>query len=123
MEIIPVYSTPYSFIFGGRNDDKNATYDEVFVLSLPGFFWSQAQYTSQAPRANQACAMIGNRQMLSVGGYRKNLPYPNYWTDPDPWPMGLGIFDLSKMKWSSSYDPNAPPYAQPQVVKDWYRNG
>lgn len=39
----------------------------------------------------------------------------------DPWPQGLGVFDLTKMEWLDSYDPNADPYVTPDVVKDGIR--
>ena len=36
---------------------------------------------------------------------------------PDPWPQGLGIFDLSAMQWSDSYDSSASAYVTPQLMK------
>ena len=39
----------------------------------------------------------------------------------DPWPQGIGIFDLSNMEWKDHYDPEAGPYRTPEAVKDWYR--
>ena len=43
---------------------------------------------------------------------------------PDPWPQGLGIFDLTAMEWKEGYDPAAAPYVTPDAVKAYYqRNG
>ncbi|KAK3703008.1 hypothetical protein LTR37_014738 [Vermiconidia calcicola] len=35
----------------------------------------------------------------------------------DPWPQALGVFDLSAMEWSSSFDPYADQYITPAKVK------
>lgn len=40
--------------------------------------------------------------------------------DRDPWDNGLGIFDLTKLEWRSSYNASAAEYDSPQIVKDWY---
>ena len=43
---------------------------------------------------------------------------------PDPWPQGLGIFDLTAMEWEEEYDPAAAPYVTPDAVKAYYhQNG
>ena len=43
---------------------------------------------------------------------------------PDPWPQGLGVFDLTAMEWKGEYDPAAAPYVTPDTVKAYYqRNG
>ena len=43
---------------------------------------------------------------------------------PDPWPQGLGIFDLTAMEWKEGYDSAASPYVTPDAVKAYYqRNG
>ena len=35
----------------------------------------------------------------------------------DPWPQGLGIFDLSAMQWADLYDSSAASYVTPDSVK------
>lgn len=45
-----------------------------------------------------------------------------YWSNADPWPQGLGVFDLTEMVWADSYDPSAGPYVTPKVVKEYYLN-
>jgi hypothetical protein len=37
----------------------------------------------------------------------------------DPWPAGVGVFDLSHMVWKDSYDPSAASYVTPQPIKDY----
>ncbi|KAL8670706.1 MAG: hypothetical protein Q9168_004776 [Polycauliona sp. 1 TL-2023] len=34
--------------------------------------------------------------------------------------QGLGVFDLTVMRWSDRYDAHAEPYETPAVVKAWY---
>ena len=33
---------------------------------------------------------------------------------PDPWKQGLGIFDMSAMKWNNGCDSKAKPYVSPE---------
>ena len=61
--------------------------------------------------------------MISVGGYQDHLPQPNAWADPDTFPQGLGIFDLSDSVWKDGFSADAGEYEQPQAVKDFYQNG
>lgn len=35
----------------------------------------------------------------------------------DPWPFGIGIYDLSAMEWKDTYDADAAPYVTPELVK------
>ena len=94
-------------------------YDEVYVLSLPAFAWFKADYTAMQSRQKHTCEVFG-RQMLSIGGYSttdNNLGH----LSTDRFSQGLGIFDLTAMQWSDSYDANAEPYQTPDVVKAWYR--
>jgi hypothetical protein len=54
--------------------------------------------------------------MIVVGGIPPSI-LATYFTK-DPWPQGLGIFDLTEMKWKDSYDADAAPYVTPQQIKD-----
>ncbi|KAL8680703.1 MAG: hypothetical protein Q9186_003099 [Xanthomendoza sp. 1 TL-2023] len=99
----------------------NTALDEVYVLSLPAFAWFKADYSAQHPRIHHKCHLVGNRQMLSVGGHDPTNVYNDTTATPDPFAHGLGIFDLSTMQWSDRYDADAKPYVTPEVVKAWYR--
>ena len=120
----------YSFIYGGwaagdkganltpQENATNTALDEVFVLSLPGFVWFKANYTAANPRNGHRCHVVGNRQMLVVGGvdsrfYNDSLQYNH--TRPDTFSQGLGVFDMTEMQWSDQYDANAESYVTPQV--------
>ena len=60
--------------------------------------------------------------MISIGGKTVNSTEtakdPNL---PDPWPNGIGIFDMTAMEWKAKYDADAAPYVTPDVVKTYYR--
>ncbi|KAK3313218.1 hypothetical protein B0H66DRAFT_569792 [Apodospora peruviana] len=107
------------FMYGGAEVENRESSDEVYVLSLPGFVFFQGP-GSNARRSGLSCALVGRRQMLSVGGCDGYLPYPDSLLDPDPWKNGLGVFDLSDMAWRDRYDADAAAYESPAVVRDWY---
>ena len=123
----------YRFVYGGLDLDRdsisgnitftqyeeNVALDEVHVLSLPAFAWFKADYPARHPRQRHNCHVVGNRQMLSIGGLDPTMVYNNT-IPPDPFKQGLGIFDLTAMQWSDRYDANAEPYATPRIIKDWY---
>lgn len=65
--------------------------------------------------------------MISVGGIvvRSNSSsqiYDKTHGDPDPWPQGLGVFDMTDMVWASEYNPSAGSYITPNIVKAYYKS-
>ncbi len=69
--------------------------------------------------------------MVSIGGvvanvsqdtsYTQWLHEDYYYNPPDPWPQGIGIFDMTAMEWKEGYDADAAPYMTPDVVKAYYQ--
>ncbi|KAF5648931.1 kelch repeat [Fusarium sp. NRRL 52700] len=110
------------YIYGGWNtwNDKTKAYGDVWVLSLPAFRWFKAEVDGPK-RGLHGCALVGKRQMLSIGG--NNWGKDEGWKDKDPWTQGIGILDLPSLTWSSEYDAEAEDHESPKVVKDWYENG
>ena len=130
------------FIYGGHSDAfvdwangyepnssqeaAQAIYNVVYVLSIPGFVWFKANDTSAHPRTGHSCEQIGPRSMISIGGLDPTVGWhdDNSWTNPwnktDPWNQTLSVFDMTNLSWTGSYDPQAPRYEVPQVVRDWY---
>ncbi|KAI0850503.1 hypothetical protein F5Y00DRAFT_232389 [Daldinia vernicosa] len=112
------------FIYGGSPVADGSPLSDVYVLSLPGFqfFRSDSRGT---PRADHGCAVVGKgkRQMLSYGGVDAGpgLHFQNMTSDP--WKQGLGIYDMSEMIWTNSYDVDAADYESPAMVRDWYAQG
>ncbi|KAK4172368.1 hypothetical protein QBC36DRAFT_247700 [Triangularia setosa] len=112
------------FIYGGISLSTAKTVGEVYVLSLPGFVFFKAPI-EQSPITNRddhTCVVAGKRQMITVGGYDETFS-PDYWVNQDTWSNGLGVFDLTEMKWSDGYDAAAEEYKSPAVVKAWYSQG
>ncbi|KAI0449191.1 hypothetical protein F5B21DRAFT_62696 [Xylaria acuta] len=112
------------FLYGGVSDQLRDTSPEVYVLSLPGFVFFKGP-TDAPPRSDHQCAVVGQgkRQMLSLGGVdgeNRTFTAP---TTADPWPYGIGILDMTELKWTDSYDPDAPAYDSPTVAKEWYDAG
>lgn len=98
------------------------TYDDVFVLSLPGFVWHQVE-SAEGPRSHHSCVIAGQRQMISIGGYQDHLGSPDAWTDADPYPQGIGIFDLTESVWKEDFDARAAQYEPPGMVRAFYDTG
>ena len=115
-----------SFIYGGDDEDGEArnTLSDIHVLSIPAFQWFEIEpETQNTRRTYHDCASAGNSQMIVVGGIDRTANDGHYWGGTDEWKQGLGIFDMHELKWRDSYDPEAPPYEAPAVVREWYEKG
>ncbi|KAH0431290.1 kelch repeat protein [Colletotrichum camelliae] len=107
------------FVFGGHNPELGAWYDDTYVLSLPGFVWTQIKRCEgKLSKTKHACAVIGHRQMLSVGG----MGMHGDWSNPDPYPQGLAIFDMTEWTWSQDYDADAKEYVTHEKIQNWYQD-
>lgn len=122
----PHAKRPISFIFGGAlnpafdlaaPDDEG--YKDVYLLSLPAFQWFKANATVDVRRASHTCSVIGKRQTISIGGRfpssRRALGH-----QPDPWSSGIGIFDMTLLRWQDHYYAGTEKYDMPDVVKSHY---
>ncbi|KAL1634846.1 hypothetical protein SLS58_010529 [Diplodia intermedia] len=110
------------FLYGGWNAAKgSATYNDTYVLSLPAFRWFRGP-NATAARLNHGCHAVGagRRQFVSVGGADNNVETAARWTTADPWKQGLGVFDMTEMRWAAGYDADAAAYEVPSVVREWY---
>lgn len=111
------------FLFGGYNERLNTTFDDVHILTIPGFNWFRVNPSSTpTPRCWHACVTAGKgrRQMIAVGGVRPEFRWPRIWTDRDSLPQGIGVLDMTSLTWRDSFDASLPEYEQPDVVKQWY---
>lgn len=95
-------------------DDTDSS--NVYILMLPAFRWIRV--TGSAPsRADSSCQLVGNRQMLSVGGWDTTFTAD---VTAETWPYGLGLFDITALSWSTNYDAKAEPYVRSDVVSSFY---
>ena len=123
------------FLYGGQvsngaydvssvSQKINAGLDEVYILSLPSFVWFKANYTPSDPRRGHTCNIIGNRQMLSIGGLDPSAAsYEAAENDTDPFWEGMKVFDLTTLRWTNFYNANAAPYLAPGPVAAHYAAG
>ena len=110
------------YMYGGYDGivgSNNQQYDEIWVLSLPGFTWQQLDSSHKSARIGHTCHLVGKRQLLSIGGADPSLIDP--WSVPDysSW-NGLGVYDLSAASWSAGFNVSADPYQRPGAVQSWY---
>lgn len=106
------------------NSRLSTAYDELYVLTIPGFQWFRADYAAFNPRADHACVLAGNRQMIVIGGMNEGISdQVEKYEDLDPWVNGLGVFDVSELQWKNHYEAGAEKYQSPAVVRQWYSDG
>jgi len=114
----------HSFVFGGLDKPNAQCYEDIYVLSIPGFVWHRIQAPSGGgPRHSHQCVVVGGNKMLSIGGINEFDGWPGVWLRKDPFPNGLGILDLTELKWTNNFDPTIKTYDSPDVVKNWYAQG
>ncbi|KAK3342431.1 hypothetical protein B0H65DRAFT_540097 [Neurospora tetraspora] len=102
------------------------SYDDFYILTLPGFAWFQVPDRTPEPRGETSCAVIGNRQMIIVDGHdfaQRQGGLSRSWKIQDTFPQGLGLFDMVDLTFvqNFSYNAHAEAYRTPKVIEDWYR--
>jgi hypothetical protein len=107
----PDNSSHNIYIYGGRNPINDIIYDDMYALSMPSFIWTQI-YSGDSPRYGHTCHLVGNRQLVTVGGQSST----NMTASCDWELKGVGIMDLSAGKWGSIYNANAAPYTVTQQI-------
>ena len=112
-------------MFGGATNDtydatnsNEAAYRDVYLLSLPAFTWLRVGKTQNLRRRAMRCQLIGNSQMLVIGG---SFFANDDRSRVDPWPNGMAVFDLSTLDWTESYNHLAEKYRRPSIVQGLYQ--
>ncbi len=100
-------------------------YDEAFVLSLPSFRWFKADYPALHPRHGLTCNHLSGGQIVTIGGVdtTQNGPtslYNGVFNTQDPFPQGLGVFDLNMMGFRSNYTANQTTYTLNPDIQNYY---
>lgn len=113
--------TRASYMWGGRGGgltDFSATVadsDDVYILTLPAFHWIKANAETTTYRSGPSCQVVGN-QLVSVGGVD-----PSQSRTKDSWRYGIGILDMTELRWKSGFNHTAPAYARPDLVNNFYK--
>lgn len=71
-------------------------------------------YSGRANRFGHTCHIVGNRQMITVGGISRS----NITSDCDWESMGVAILDLTLMSWGSIFDSVAAPYQVNSMISE-----
>ncbi|MCJ1462821.1 hypothetical protein MMC07_001424 [Pseudocyphellaria aurata] len=99
-------------------------FDEIYILTLPAFYWIKVDYTPQHPRHGHTCNPVGGSQVLTIGGLDTNSSNDSYYspfdTSADPFTQGLAIFDMTRLQFADQFTANAPSYVQSDRVKAYY---
>lgn len=111
-------SSSFNIYSYGGYDGLNITgdfNDDVWVLSLPSFTWTQVYAgTASHGRAGQRCVLPYPDQMFVVGGYTSMAT-----SEPCLEDNILQVFNLSSAEWLTSYDPEVwSNYTVPTAVVD-----
>ncbi|KAF2182846.1 hypothetical protein K469DRAFT_669317 [Zopfia rhizophila CBS 207.26] len=102
----PDNSSHHIYLYGGQDPTTtNSTifYDDIYVLSIPSFTWINV-FNGKSPRWGHTCHLVGNRQMLTVGGHNKS-PNTCDWEK-----KSVAIMDLTTLSWGSVYNAYAEQY-------------
>jgi hypothetical protein len=117
------------FMYGGQygsgpfGSNNQFVSDEVYVLSLPTFQWSKANYTPADNRILHTCHALG-RQMLSIGGLDPSASsFEDAIKDSDNFTQGIKVFDMTEMQWTNKWDANVPEYQTPAAIKNTAMDG
>ncbi|USP76833.1 hypothetical protein yc1106_04107 [Curvularia clavata] len=104
-------SSHHIYLYGGYNPITNAAYDDVFVLTLPSFTWTNVWPLGESPRWGHKCHVVGKRQMITVGG---NTPL----NECDWEVKGVAVWDLTIMQWGSVFVADALDFQVPRQLQN-----
>ncbi|KAH8895402.1 hypothetical protein GQ53DRAFT_761975 [Thozetella sp. PMI_491] len=111
------------YMYGGLDPSKYAL-SGTYAPSLPGFQWYRFDDTNGTSRIAHQCALAGNRQKISVGGFSSQQTNCDIrGTTEDPALKGLQVLNLQTMSWSDTYEPSVPAYDTPSYLKAWDEKG
>ena len=106
-------------MYGGSPNPTPPDADQIYILSLPSFTWFKADYPPRAGRIHHTCHAVNN-QLVAIGGLDP-LASGDYNGTADPWPQGLGIFDMNALVWKDSFNGTAPKYTPPDIVTQYIK--
>lgn len=97
-----------SYMSSGRSPTE--THDDVWVLSLPQFRWTQV-FSGSRPNYGAACHLVGNKQMIQLGGIDNRTTCKGA--------PRVAHYDLSNLKWVKTFDKDDEAFKVPKAVWQW----
>jgi len=96
-------------LYGGIDPITKTDYDDVVILSIPSFTWTNVWPIGESPRLGHGCHRAGKRQMITVGGNVTNLPCD--------WELrGVALLDLTTIEWGSVFKGEQDDFQVPNQV-------
>lgn len=108
----PDNSSHNIYIISGNNQETNTFYDDVYILSLPSFTWTEAYGPGGFGRYGHTCHKVSNRHAFTVGGA---LSW-GFSGGCDIESHGIGILDMTAITFPTVFDPADDAYQLPGVV-------
>jgi hypothetical protein len=87
----------------GRSTTKSL--DDIWVLSLPQFQWTQV-FAGVHPNYGSSCQLVGEKQMLFLGGVWGECRTPLY----------VALFDMTNLRWMFSFTKGDGAFRVPKAV-------
>jgi len=109
----PDNSSHHIYLYGGIDPTTGKGYDDVLILTLPSFTWTNMWPIGEAPRWGHNCHVAGKRQMLTVGGNITNG------LECDWEVKGVAVWEMSTLTWGSVFMTNLSDYQVPQRVLEF----
>jgi LPXTG-motif cell wall-anchored protein len=106
----PDNSSHHIYLYGGMDPITGTGFDDVLILTLPSFTWTNVWPIGEAPRWGHNCHVAGKRQMITVGGNMTNG------LECDWEVKGVAVWELTTLTWGSVFMTNTTNYQVPQKV-------
>jgi hypothetical protein len=105
-------SSHHIYLYGGFDPITKTGYDDVLILTLPSFTWTNVWPIGEAPRWGHNCHVAGKRQMITVGGNNTNGLTCDWEV------KGVAVWELSTLTWGSVFLTNLTSYEVPKKILD-----
>jgi hypothetical protein len=106
----PDNSSHHIYLYGGFDPITGTGFDDVLILTIPSFTWTNVWPIGEAPRWGHNCHVAGKRQMITVGGELTNG------LECDWEVKGVAVWELSTLTWGSVFMTNLTDYQVPEKV-------
>ncbi|CAI6335497.1 unnamed protein product [Periconia digitata] len=109
------------YLFGGASIGEGVGYGDVWVLSLPSFKWIKFWPREgdgegkTFPHHSLSCDVIGNSQMIIMGGHFTNITDCDVPTIQGQHGLDLGKSNAENAKWAK-FDPKLTTYKVPSEI-------